>query len=106
MDVLLKKLLKQMDWDKSLTFQFRLYRIIVFLTAALCLFVVLPVNLLLPSIPLAVNLADIALGCFALFCYCESRRGRNHMGLFLTVLGTSGVVEGCSSQGSTTARAS
>ena len=86
MDLLLKRLLKQMDWDKSLTFQFRLYRMMVLLTSVLCLFVVLPVNLLLPSLPLAVNLADITLGCFALFCYRESRRGRNHMGLFLTVL--------------------
>ena len=86
MDLLLEKLLHYVARDQSLTFQVRLFRLICMVNSMLCLFIISPVNLTLPSIPLAVNLANIGLGCFALFCYCESKRGRHHFGLYLGVL--------------------
>jgi hypothetical protein len=86
MDFLLEKLLHYVARDPSLTFQVRLFRLMCMVTSMLCLFVISPANLVLPSIPLAVNIANIGLGCFALFCFCESKRGRNHLGLYLGVL--------------------
>ena len=86
MDLLLKKLWLYVERDKSLTFQVRLFRLVCLSTSIICLFVVMPANLLLPATPLPVNIANNLLGCFGLFCFCESRRDRNRIGLFLVVL--------------------
>ncbi len=86
MDLLLEKLWDFVARDKSLTLQERLFRLMTLTAAIVCLFIVLPVNLMEPSLPLGVNIADIILGLFSLFCYTQSCKGKNHIKLFLVVL--------------------
>ncbi len=86
MDFLLEKLWNYVARDKSLTFQVRLFRLMCLTTTMLCLLVICPINLFLPNIPFVVNVANIFLGLFALFCYVQSQRGRNLMKLFLALL--------------------
>ena len=86
MDLLLEKLWNHVARDKSLTLQERLFRLMTLTAAIICLFIVLPVNLMEPDLPVAVNIADIILGLFSLFCYTQSCKGKNHIMLFLVVL--------------------
>src|SRR5579863_1156716 len=86
MDLLLEKLLNYAAKDPSLTLQIRLFRLMCLTAAIVCLLVVLPINLLESDLPVVVNLADIFLGLFSLFCYWQSSRSRNYIGLFLAVL--------------------
>ena len=85
MDRLLERLWKLVARAPVLTLQVRLFRLICLTVGTLCLAVVLPVNLL-QHLPVQVNVADVVLGLFALFCYRESGRGRNHIISFLIVL--------------------
>ena len=86
MDRILEKISNYVAQDRSVALQVRLFRLICLVTTSLCLLLVLPVNLLQASIPLVINLADILLGLFALYCYTESRRGRDHIKTFLLVM--------------------
>lgn len=86
MDGLLEKLWNFVARDAPLTFQVRIFRLFCLATSILCLGVVMPVNLL-QNLPLVINLANVVLGLFALFCYWDSRRGRNHILLFFLVAG-------------------
>ncbi|HEV2695278.1 MAG TPA: PAS domain S-box protein [Verrucomicrobiae bacterium] len=86
MDLLLEKLWKFVAKDTSLTLQLRLFRLLCLTTAMVCLFVVLPVNLIEPDLPLIVTVADILLGLFAMFCHERSCKGRHHIVAFQLVL--------------------
>ncbi len=88
MDLLLEKLWHYVARDKPLTLQVRLFRLLCLVASMVCLFVICPTSLLEPDLPALVNVANIFLGLFSLYCYCESRRGRDRVGLFLTVLVT------------------
>ncbi len=81
----LKKIWRQILDDESLALQVRLHRLMCLSVGFLCLLVVLPANLF-QNLPQFVNIADIVLGLFALFCYRESCHGRNHTILFFTIM--------------------
>lgn len=86
MEKLLDNLWELVARDKSLTLQLRLFRLLCLTAAIVSLLIVLPVNLFQPAIPMVVNLADIAVGLLAIFCYSESCRGRHYIGAFLGML--------------------
>lgn len=86
MDFLLEKLWKHVAKNTSLNLRVRLFRLMCLITGIVCLFIVLPVNLLEVWLPLAVNIAVIAVGLFGAWCYTQSVRGRNHIVPFLLVL--------------------
>jgi PAS domain S-box-containing protein len=72
--------------DGSLPLQVRLFRVVCVTTAFVCLVVVLPMNLL-QNLPVLVNVADVATGLIALYCYRASLQGRNHtVGFFVVVV--------------------
>jgi PAS domain S-box-containing protein len=85
MDRILEKFCNFAAQDPSLTLQVRLFRLMCLVTSGLCLLLVLPINLMQTGIPLAVNLADILLGLFALYFYEASKQGRHHIKTFLSV---------------------
>lgn len=74
----LKKIWHQIANDESLALQVRLHRLMCLSTGILCLAVILPANLF-QNLPHFVNIADVILGLFALYCYRESCHGRNHI---------------------------
>ena len=86
MDSLFRKLWSYVARDKSQTLRDRLFRLMCLGFALAGLFVLSPANLLEPGTPALVNAGNIGFGLFALFCFVESRRGRNHIRLFLSVL--------------------
>ncbi|MEY4916251.1 MAG: hypothetical protein RL616_164 [Verrucomicrobiota bacterium] len=86
MDLQLEQFWNFVAKDQTLALQLRLFRLMCLTLAVVCLFVVLPVNLFETSLPLAVNLSDITLGLFGVYCYSQSCRGKNRVLLFLTVL--------------------
>ena len=86
MDHLLEKLWGYIASDKSPALQLRLFRLMTIVSAMICLLLVLPVNLAQIGIPMTVNLADIGLGLFSLFCYHQSKKGRDHVKTFIAVV--------------------
>jgi two-component system, cell cycle sensor histidine kinase and response regulator CckA len=67
--------------------QVRMFRLISLLIGILCLTVVFPSNLL-QNLPPIVNVLLLIFGGFALFCYRESLRGRDHsIALMICVMG-------------------
>jgi PAS domain S-box-containing protein len=82
---LLKRVWDYMVRDEILSLQERLYRLTCLVISVISLLVILPVNLVL-GLPQFLNLADVALGLFSLYCYRESCRGRNHFAGFFLVL--------------------
>ncbi len=86
MDLLLEKLWHYVAKDTSLNLRIRLFRLMCLITSIVCLFVVLPVNLVEYTLPLAVNVLVIAVGLFGVFCYNQSLRGRDYIVPFLVVL--------------------
>lgn len=69
--------------DASL--RIRIFRLICLMTGTLCLGVVAPLNAV-QNLPLGVHVANIFLGCMALFCYWQSSHGRHFIVHFITVL--------------------
>jgi hypothetical protein len=86
MDRLLEKLWRYVAHGRSLTMRERLFILTCLVVVFVCFCVLLPSNFLEPDMPMAINVADVALGLFALLCFLEARRGRNHIGIFLTVM--------------------
>jgi len=86
MDFLFEKLWNYVAKDQSLTLQVRLFRLLCLATAIVCLFLVLPVNLAEPEIPMFINLAVIFLGLFSLFCHQRSCKGRHYIVPFQAVI--------------------
>lgn len=84
MDRYLETLWGYLAHNEQVTLQIRLFRLICLTGAVLCLAVVLPVNLV-QNLPVLVNVCDVLLGLFALYCYWQSRRGRHLIVPFLTV---------------------
>jgi PAS domain S-box-containing protein len=81
----LTDLFRKLAPDASLEMPIRLFQLICLTIAALTLFVILPVNLF-QNLPILVNVGDVLLGLFALFCFRESTCGRHHKLLFLIVM--------------------
>jgi PAS domain S-box-containing protein len=70
--------------EEELSLQIRLFRLICAATGLLCLVVVLPINAL-QNLPIAVNIAVVVLGLFAVGCFYESHRSRHHTTTFFVV---------------------
>ncbi len=78
--------LRGLKSDDAQTLQVRLYRMFCLTAAALCLVVILPVNLI-QELPLGVHLANFFLGVAAAWCYRVSLQGRHYfMGFFAFML--------------------
>jgi PAS domain S-box-containing protein len=85
MDSRLEQLiLRHTAQDKGLSLSEWLLRQICFTVSTLCLFVILPLSLCEPNLPVFLNVAIIVFGLFSLFCFVESKKGRTRIRLFLT----------------------
>ena len=71
--------------DESVTLQVRLFRLFCATACVLCLVVILPINLF-QNLPVAVNVANSAIGLLAGLCFRQSLRGRNYFLGFLLIL--------------------
>jgi hypothetical protein len=81
----IKSLSRELAPNESLEMPIRLFQLICLVVTVLTLFIILPVNLL-QNLPILVNVGDVLLGLFALFCFWESTRNRHHKFLFLIVM--------------------
>jgi len=86
MDKLLEKLWNFVAQDSSLSYRVRLFRLMSLILAIVCLFVILPVNLIFLNLLMAVNVGVVLLGAFGIFCYVQSCRGRHLIEPFILVV--------------------
>jgi len=63
--------------DEMQTLQVRLFRLIALAVAIICLFVVVPVNLLV-GLPWGENFISVLLTGFGFFLYQQSLKGKNY----------------------------
>lgn len=104
MDKLLEKIWAYVARDQEVTMRERLYRLICLLVAIICIFIILPINTL-QRLPIVVNIADVSLGLFSLYCYRQAQRGRNYfVAYFFVTIGLLDLVwfPNAGSQGSIT----
>ena len=85
MDKLLEQLWDFVAQDSSLSYRVRLFRLMSLILAIVCLFFVLPVNLIFLNDLMVVNVGVVLLGAFGTFCYVQSCRGRHLIELFILV---------------------
>ncbi|MEI8290530.1 MAG: hypothetical protein WCH99_13750 [Verrucomicrobiota bacterium] len=73
----IKSVATKLVHDELQTLQVRLFRLIVLAIAIICLFVVVPVNLLV-GLPWVENLLTVLLAGFGLVLYRQSLKGKNY----------------------------
>ena len=81
----IKSVATKLVHDELQTLQVRLFRLIALAVAIICLFVVVPVNLLV-GLPWGENFITVLLAGFGFFLYQQSLKGKNYFFLLITVL--------------------
>jgi PAS domain S-box-containing protein len=81
----IKSVATKLVHDEMQTLQVRLFRLIALAVAIICLFVVVPVNLLV-GLPWGENFISVLLTGFGFFLYQQSLKGKNYFFLIIVVL--------------------